>query len=224
MIYGSSDNTNPAYYSSSRCLNYANGGTMQRAENERVTVIPRALNYQDTVGLFGSENHFIKVQMNLDGIAVDCFEEPGWRCARMSEEKPGTEEYTRVDQLAVIDFEKDTAAEAELWTDSYEPANLLGNSIDVNGGVRVKVDLNNLKTGNKYIDVWLDIRLYNKTRKEHPYDIMYVAPKEPFYIGFHARNTRRLPYNVECMIGQTTEDLRGLEEVQNIDPRLLATN
>ena len=81
MIYGSSDNTNPAYYSSSRCLNYANGGTMQRAENERVTVIPRALNYKDTVGLFGSENHFIKVQMNLDGIAVDCFEEPGWRCA-----------------------------------------------------------------------------------------------------------------------------------------------
>lgn len=283
IIYGSSDNTNRGYHSSSRCLNYANGGTIQRAERQEVTVIPLALNYQDTVGLFGSENHFIRVQMNLDGIALDCFEEPGWRCALISEEKPGTEEYTRADQLAVIDYEKDTLEDAEYWydtssepgwdellespeeaadndyqyendlalidktldtkedqdmwfaagnqylraryvTDGYVPANLLGNRVNLTKGVRIKIDLKNLKTGNQYIDSWLDIRLYNKFRNEHPYDIMYVAPKEPFYIGFHARNTRRLPYNVECMIGQTTDDLRGLEEVNNIDPRLLATN
>ena len=68
--------------------------------------------------------------MILDGIAVDCFEEPGWRCARISKEEPGTEYFCkpRIDQLAVIDIEKDTAAEAELWLIHLQPANLLGNT------------------------------------------------------------------------------------------------
>ena len=66
-----------------------------------------------------------------------------------------------------------------------------------------------LKTGNKYIDAWFDVRLYTKNREEHPYDKMYVRLNDFFYIGFHARNTRRLPYNVKCVIGQ--EYLSGAE-------------
>ena len=62
-------------------------------------------------------------------------------------------------------------------------------------------DLSNLKTGNKYIDNWFDVRLYTSSREEHPYDRMYVRANDFFYIGFHARNTRRLPYNVECIVG-----------------------
>ena len=65
----------------------------------------------------------------------------------------------------------------------------------------VSVDLRNLKTGNKYIDSWLDVRLYTDKREEHPYDLMYVPATSFFYIGFHARNTRRLPYNVQCTVG-----------------------
>ena len=66
----------------------------------------------------------------------------------------------------------------------------------------VSVDLENLKTGNKYIDNWFDVRLYSKSREEHPYDKMYVRLNDYFYIGFHARNTKRLPYNVKCVIGR----------------------
>ena len=64
----------------------------------------------------------------------------------------------------------------------------------------VKIDLHNLKTGNKYIDAWFDVRLYKPNREEHPYDVMYVDPKGFFYIGFHARNTKRLPYNVNMTV------------------------
>ena len=63
-------------------------------------------------------------------------------------------------------------------------------------------ELENLKTGNKYIDTWFDVRLYKSNREEHPYDKMFVRDKDHFYIGFHARNTKRLPYNVKCTVGQ----------------------
>ena len=34
-------------------------------QTERVTAIPYTSNYKDTVGLFGAENIFIKVQLNV---------------------------------------------------------------------------------------------------------------------------------------------------------------
>ena len=34
------------------------------------------------------------------------------------------------------------------------------------------------------------------------YDEMYVSPKDTIYVGFHARNTRHLPYNVTVTIGE----------------------
>ena len=88
-----------------------------------------------------------------------------------------------------------------------------------------KVELKNLKTGNKYIDAWLDVRLYNQYYDEHPYDIMYVKQKEPFYIGFHARNTRRLPYNVLCAISEESENtsLPPYGELNEFDNKYLAT-
>ena len=58
-IYGASDSTNPAYSSANRSLNYAAGGSITSPEQDRVTVIPYAINYKDTVGLFGKENHFV---------------------------------------------------------------------------------------------------------------------------------------------------------------------
>ena len=70
----------------------------------------------------------------------------------------------------------------------------------------------------KYADTvaWFDVRLYTKAREEHPYDEMYLPPTDYFYIGFHARNTRRLPYNVECLIGT------GYKPKSEVDPRLIA--
>ena len=42
IVYGSSDSTNPAYSSANRSLNYAEGGSIQRPELERVSIIPIA--------------------------------------------------------------------------------------------------------------------------------------------------------------------------------------
>ena len=63
---GGSGTTNPAYAASSKSLNYAKDkNTIQNAATERVTAIPYVLNYKDTVGLFGAENIFVKVQLNI---------------------------------------------------------------------------------------------------------------------------------------------------------------
>ena len=63
-IYGASDNTNPGYASADRSLNYAAGGSIQKPELDRVTIIPYTINYKDTVGLLGKENTFEKVKVS----------------------------------------------------------------------------------------------------------------------------------------------------------------
>ena len=205
IIYGASDDTNPAYSSSNRSLNYAEGGSITKPENDRVSIIPFAINYNDTVGLFGKENHFVKVNVNIDpSVAFTCFEEEGWDCVYITE---GPNTNAGVYANAIIDINKDLIEDNE-----YYPANSKGNFLAVKNDAYISVDLENLKTGNKYIDAWFDVRLYNKARQEHPYDKMYVRMNDFFYIGFHARNTRRLPYNVECVIGQ--EYISGVEPEQ----------
>ena len=202
IIYGASDNTNPAFSSSNRSLNYATGGSIQSPERDRVSIIPFKINYQDTVGLFGKENHFIRVDVAINpDYAFACFEEPGWSCAQITE---ADLEVLNTFFPAQMDETKDLTT-----VNTYEPANFRASSLGLKPDAFISVDLKNLKTGNKYIDAWFDVRLYNKARQEHPYDKMYVHLNDFFYIGFHARNTRRLPYNVQCVIGQ--EYLSGLE-------------
>lgn len=202
LIYGASDSTNPAYSSANRSLNYQVGGSIHRPELDRVTVIPYTLNYSDTVGLFGKENHFVRVDVNINqDIAFACFEEPGWECAMLTEEAVSTiNDYTS----GIVDDKKDLITE-----NTYEPAATSRNSLAKFADAYVSVDLENLKTGNKYIDSWFDVRLYTRERQEHPFDKMYVRVRDFFYIGFHARNTKRLPYNVKVTVGK--EYLQGLE-------------
>ena len=202
LIYGASDNTNPAYSSANRSLNYATGGSIHRPEIDRVTVIPYALNYSDSVGLFGKENHFIRVDVNINqDIAFACFEEPGWQCAMLSEEDAQEVNYY---STALIDEKQDLQP-----VNDYDPANIVRGGLVKIPDAYVSVELENLKTGNQYIDAWFDVRLYTAEREEHPFDKMYVRVQDFFYIGFHARNTRRLPYNVKVTVGK--EYLSGLE-------------
>ena len=97
---------------------------------------------------------------------------------------------------AVMDFTKDLDLQS---IPTSQPQ--ISNTLESIPRPLVRIDLNNLKTGNKYIDAWFDTRLYTKDRVEHPYDVMYVNPSSYFYIGFHARNTKRLPYNVRMTVG-----------------------
>lgn len=203
QIYGASDNTNPAYLSANRSLNYAVGGSIQRPEMDKVSIIPYVINYQDTVGLFGKENHFVRVNVNINPeAAFACFEEEGWECAVMTE---GLDLSTiNTYQPAIADRTLDLTT-----VNTYDPAEIKANTLSRKSDAYISVDLENLKTGNKYIDSWFDVRLYTAAREEHPYDKMYVRLNDHFYIGFHARNTKRLPYNVKCVIGQ--EYVSGLE-------------
>lgn len=86
-IYGASDSTMPQYGSCNKSLNYSEGGSINKPQKDRVTIIPFAINYQDTVGLFGKENHFVRVDLAIDkDYAFACFEEKGWECAVIGSE------------------------------------------------------------------------------------------------------------------------------------------
>ena len=207
LIYGASDNTAPGGLSSSKSLNYAKGASIQKPVLEKVSVVPRRLKYADTVGLFGAENVFIKVDLNIQDTGNLCFEEPDWECLKITFGLPSTvNDY----KTAVMDPDKDLDI-----VNTYEPAQIVNTLSRINNPY-IGVSLANLKTGNKYIDAWFDVRLYTKAREEHPYDEMYLPPSDYFYIGFHARNTKRLPYNVECLIGT------GYKPLNEVDPKLIA--
>ena len=192
LVYGSSDNTAPQNLVGAKALNYTKGASIQKPILENVSVIPRRLQYADTVGLFGAENVFIKVDLKVEDTGNFCFEEIGWECMHITEGNFSTiNTYTQ----AVMDEGADL-----ITVNTYEPAKIANRLPDFLNPY-VGVTLINRKTGNKYIDAWLDVRLYTKQREEHPYDVMFIPPNDFFYIGFHARNTKRLPYNVECIIG-----------------------
>ena len=195
MIGNGGGSANPNYLAASKSLNFAKGSnSIVNAQTERVTAIPYISNYKDTIGLFGAENVFIKVQLDVqntlqveDGsIVIDEYEE-----VVITSGKVPTNIYW---DEGVINPREDLNV-----VNTYEPA-LLTNELKFVPGAVLKIDLENLKTGNKYIDTWFDVRLYQKNHEEHPYDTMYVPLGSYFYLGFHARNTKRLPYNVRMTV------------------------
>lgn len=207
LTYGASDNTAPGDLVAAKALNYAQGASIQKPILENVSIIPRRLKYADTIGLFGAENVFVKVNLHVRDTGSGCFEEDGWACMNITAgEYPTVSTYVQ----AVLDQEADPNT-----VNTYEPI-AITNSLAAINNPYVGIQLSNLKTGNKYIDAWLDVRLYTKQKEEHPYDEMFLPANDYFYIGFHARNTRRLPYNVECLIG--TEYIAK----KDVNPKLIA--
>ena len=206
LIYGGSDNTNPRGLSSCKALNYAQGPSIQRPIIDRVTTIPYTLNYQDSVGLFGVENCFVRVDLDLQDYGGGvCYEEPFWECAMLTR---GNHVYDWYEQ-AVISIDQDLTT-----VNTYEPANINQNILLSANTAAVSVDLINNKTGNRYVDDWLDVRLYTKDRQEHAYDRLYVGLRGWFYVGFHARNTRELPYDVSIRIGDVITKMNELPKSQ----------
>ena len=194
IIYGGSDNTNLAYASSSKSLNYANGATINNPIAERISVIPFSLNYADTVGLMGAENTFVRVDLNIVDAGNGFIPTVNtYAAAQVSAETATINQY----DTGIIDVNRNQPI-----TNTYEDGLITFGGLPNYAEPRISIDLANLKTGNKYIDAWFDVRLYTKDKQEYAYDKMYVRKKDHFYIGFHARNTRRFPYNVEVKIGE----------------------
>ena len=194
IIYGASDYTAPSSLVGSKSLNYADGPTIQRPVYREISVVPFTFNFKSDVGLFGVENYFTKIQLKILGDTVfACYEEPGWECAKISRRNPEETYWS----LAEVDYGYPCV---ELNT--YQCPAVQENTLPVsNSDAYLSVDIINNKTGNKHNDNWIDTRLYSKSREEHDYERMWVRPKDFFYLGIHARNTRRLPFDVSCVIG-----------------------
>ena len=197
MSMGASGSSRPEYLSPSKTLDFAKGSnSLMNASATRITAIPQVLNYKDTVGLFGAENVFIKIDLDILN-AVSIYSGGGatvntYRPFKADFDDPDTDLYW---EPAVMDFTLD-----RFTINDYEPARIVA-KLDSVAQPLISVNLQNLKTGNKYIDSWFDVRIYTKDRQEYAYDFMYIPPDSFFYIGFHARNTKRLPYNVSMAVG-----------------------
>ena len=167
-VFGASDNTNPAYNSVKKQLNYSKGSVLEDAPEATYTSIPFTVNYADSVGLFGAENTFVKIKLNIIDSVFD-FEEPGWEgviiCQTCSDSDPF---YV----AAVMDQGADLTT-----VNDYEPAKT-NTDIIFPFSPLISIDLTNNKTNNIYNDSWFDVRLYTKSRQPHPYDKMYVNPQE----------------------------------------------
>ena len=187
----------PANYASSRNLNFAkDSATLQNARTELITAVPRRIDYSDTVGLFGAENVFLKIDLNIIS-AGSAFSNistpendyiPPW-----TTEETGT---TNGYDTGIFNFDEDLGI-----VNTYEPARI-SNDLSSFKKPYVNIKLTNLKTGNRFVDAHFDVRLYTKDRQEFDYDEMYIAANDFFYLGFHARNTKRLPYNVRLEVDQ----------------------
>jgi len=192
LLYGGSDNTSPDNTSASFSINYANGTSIHSPIEVSFTSVPYTMKFKESVGLHGIENCFYKINLNIDSVN-GCLEDDGYECIRttwVDEVDPGWDG-------AVADFYKDTTIQAY-----YEPARLSQVLPDV-PCPKVTVNLKNKGTGNKYNDSWLDVRLYDSNRQPISENDVWINAKGYFYVGFHARNTRRLPYDVECVIGKS---------------------
>ena len=208
-LMGGSGGTNPASYAASKSLNYAKSrNSLLNAAEEKVTAIPYTLNYKDSVGLFGAENVFVKVQLNIQSA----------RSAFTNIQTPENDymsvwtfpetELVNFYETGEFDFGQDFSP-----VNTYDPATI-SNDLSAYQIPYVRVDLANLKTGNKYVDSWFDARIYTKDRKEYEYDTIYMGINDYFYLGFHARNTRRLPYNVEVTIGDEYLEFYDMTDAQ----------
>jgi len=232
QLYGGSDNTQAAGLAASKSLNYAQGATLQRPLKVNASVIPYTFNFKDQIGLFGAENVYVRVDIDIKTIIGSIYEETGWAPADITlGDFVYTDEYVQAD----IDYGCDEYCQhqPEPCAESGDcgnhgiltPAGCVAWWTNTGGGgtdyftncysdekissdipdffqPKVSVRLDNLKTGNIYIDTWLDTMIYTKDGEMWPFDVMYLNPKDFFYVGFHARNTRHLPYNIDVIIGE----------------------
>ncbi len=135
QTYGGSDNTAPGGLAASKNLNYARGANITNAPQETLTVIPFTLNYQDTVGLFGAENSYVRVNVDIIDTGNENWAEYDWDPLAIDYLYVGTDPYftdalqdDTQDLIPVNDFEpaKITNDLPKIW-DAMVSINLKNN-------------------------------------------------------------------------------------------------
>ncbi len=133
------------------------------------------------------------------------FMEPGWEASN---------KFYKI--VKESEWEQYSTTMTYLQDENYEPAEAKPYGLPELNDMYLSVRLINEGTNNIYVDDWLDVRLYTRGREEHPYDLMYVKQHDFFYVGFHARNTKRLPYNVKVELGESVTSYDNIEDKRYI--------
>lgn len=194
--YGGSNLSNPDYYSSSRSLNLSSASnSIGNATGPSITTIPFTLYFADNVGLFGAENFYTKISLNIldtgntysiindyQGTIIEPFDD-----ALLNTYVAAVEDSLQDVGGAVNDFEPATRGAG--FRDLIDPI--------------IDIKLENVGTGNIYNDSHIDARLYDMNHNEIEDLESLISVDGQFYLGVHARNTRRLPYNIKVTIGDT---------------------
>lgn len=180
-----------------RRLDYAKGNSINDPITEEVFALPNTRIYENSVGLYGPESVFVKVNLDIQEayVAEESAEDSeGYYTAiflrKAVEGDAPSYEGAAVDRLSDLDI-----------VNGYEQAELKSSVATIVDAV-VSVRLENNKTGNIYIDNYLDMGLYGPDKKLLPDDKAYIGIKDHFYLGFHARRTKRLPYKATLRIGE----------------------
>lgn len=194
--YGGMGSTKPQSLSVNRRLDFARGNTIQNPALEFVNIAPVSLTFEDSVGLFGAENTFVKVQLNVVAKEItssslldsDLYLSVAFLRNRVEGDLP---DYS----AAFISHGADVGI-----VNDYESAEN-NTELPVLVDPVVSVSMNNIGTGNIYIDQYLDVTFYDADRRAIDGDKLYVGANNFFYVGFHARKPKRLPYKVALEIG-----------------------
>ena len=72
QLYGASDNTQRNGLSASKSLNYAKAPTLQQAQPYSIKSIPFTVKFQNQVGLFGAENMYVRIDLDLINLQDSC--------------------------------------------------------------------------------------------------------------------------------------------------------
>ena len=201
--YGGSEQNQDNDLAASNSLVYAKGPTMQRAVKQTCSTIPFEFQYRGEIGLFGAENIFFKIDLDIRDPGPFCFEEPGWVCAMIQINAPELDAYYDSAEIQFKVPEGDS---------NYIGAEIANKLPYIAADDYIGIELNNLGTGNKYVDSEVHARLYSVCRFEHAYDNMLLPIKSSFYIGIHTTDTRRNQYAVNCKIGTIFKEKEDLTE------------
>lgn len=187
----SSGSTNPAGLVPNRSIQFAKGPTIDRAVVQRISAIPQTLIYEDTVGLFGTENQYVRFELNAEDImqGVDVEDSDGYRTVLLV----NIEESGDYDPAVLDDsVQEDQSVYLKAVFESQVP--------DMST-TRLSAKITNLKTGNQYVDNWVDVSLYDSNKTPREADKIYVTPRGRFTLGIHARKANRLPFRIQIDIG-----------------------
>ena len=109
--YGGSESMRKEYYAAQKTLNYGTAGTIDKADNLTVISAPQTINYKDDIGLFGLENYYLKVFIDMDPNV-------GWLVSLENNQAGNKYESVWLD-ISLLDSNRKTAADLKVKGGEY---------------------------------------------------------------------------------------------------------